>query len=441
MNTDTELIKIAWLSAKNPAQEFHSLMHHINEGTLGSCFERLDGRKATGADGVTKEKYGQNLQTNLEDLVARMKHMKYRPGAVRQVLIPKEGRKGATRPLGISNFEDKLVQKRIQEILESIYDPIFLGCSYGFRVNRSCHDAVSDVLKYLSDTGVEIVIDVDIANFFGEIDHKILEGLLRKKIKDTRFMRYITRMHKAGVLSEGELIVSEEGVAQGSCCSPVLANIYAHYVIDEWMEDTVKPLMRGKIRSFRYADDMIICCHDEKDAVRIKKALAKRLGKYKLRLNEDKTKLVRFSKGKSKQGIRQDTFDFLGFTFYLGKSQRGKIIPKVKTSGKRFRSKLKRVSEWIRGIRNRRPLGDIWNIFCAKLRGHVQYYGVTHNGTFVSKFLYEAERIIFKWLNRRSQRTSFDWNAFQRLRKRCPLPRAKTVHKLYERKMTQMMLW
>ena len=203
--------------------------------------------------------------------------MAYRPAPVKLVLIPKEGKLNATRPLGISHFEDKLIQKKMQEILESIYDPIFLLCSYGFRPKIGCFDAILDLRNYLYKEEVEVVIDVDLANFFGTIDHKMLGDMLGMKIKDPKFLRYINRMFRAGVLTQGELTISEEGVAQGSCCSCVLSNIFAHYVIDVWLEETVKPLMAGKIKSFRYADDLVICCQYSKDAIRIKNALSKRL--------------------------------------------------------------------------------------------------------------------------------------------------------------------
>ena len=294
-NTRTELSRIAWLSRKNPTQDFHSVMHHINVKSLIGCFNKLDGKKAVGIDGVDKESYGKELTINLEGLIKRMKQMSYRPAPVRQVLIPKAGKTPATRPLGISNFEDKLVQKRVQEILESIYDPIFLGCSYGFRPGRGCHDAIQDLLDYLFRNEVETVIDVDLANYFGTIDHELLSEILRIKIKDTKFLRYIDRMFKAGTLTNGELVMSEEGVVQGGCHSPVLANIFAHYVIDTWLEEVVKPRMAGTIRTFRYADDLIICCRHAKDGLRIKKALSKRLAKFKLQPNEEKTRLVSFS--------------------------------------------------------------------------------------------------------------------------------------------------
>lgn len=431
VNTRTKLTEIAWSSAHNPQQVYHSLMHLFNVESLRSCFEQLDGEKAIGVDKITKEQYGEKLQENLEDLISRMKQMAYRPGPVKEVLIPKEGSPGATRSLGISNFEDKIIQKKIQEILESIYDPIFLPCSYGFRAGKSCHDAIKELHNHLYKTNVEIIIDVDLANFFGAIDHSILKDMLSMKIKDTKFLRYISRIFKAGILKNGELSVSEEGVAQGSICSPALANIFAHYVIDEWLEETVKPLMAGTVKSFRYADDLVICCQYNADAVKIKNVLGKRLAKYKLKLNEDKTKMVNFSKEKARQGAKQETFDFLGFTFYFGKSRQGFIIPMLKTSGKRYRAKLKRVNEWVCQVRNRHSLREIWKIFCSKIRGHTQYYGVSFNMSNVEKFLYESKRIMFKGLNRRSQRKSFNWDKFALFTKRFPLPVVKIYHKLF----------
>lgn len=430
-NTDTALAEIAWLSANNPHQVYHSLMHQINVDSLSRCFDRLNGRKAVGVDQVSKVIYGENLTANLEDLIARMKRMAYRPGPVREVQIPKEGKKGATRPLGISNFEDKLVQKRMQDILEGIYEPLFFDFSYGFRPNRSCHDAVKDLMEHLFKEEVEVVIDVDLANFFGRIDHQIVKDILSMKIKDSKFMRYITRMFKAGVLASGELSMHEEGVVQGSCCSPVIANIVAHYVIDTWLEETVKPLMRGMVKPVRYGDDLVICCRYEEDAKRIQHVLGKRLAKYKLELNEEKTSMVKFSKQNRRLGIKQWSFEFLGFRFYLGKSLKGIVIPKLKTSGKRLRSKLNKLTAWAKQVRNKVPLAGIWKTFCAKLRGHVQYYGVSFNFKMVSKFLYEAKRIIFKWLNRRSQRKSFDWNKFDLFVKKHPLPDAKIIHRLF----------
>lgn len=381
-------------------------MHHFNEESLRVCYYELDGKKAKGSDGVDKAKYGENLEENIKSLVERMKRMAYKPGSVRQVLIPKEGKPGATRPLGISNFEDKLVQKMIQKILESIYEPIFYKNSYGFRPGRGCHDAIKALQHHLNDHEVETVIDLDLSNFFGSIDHELLIEEVKLKINDPKVIRYLKRMFKAGILTEGELTVSEEGVPQGSVCSPILANIYAHKVIDTWIEETVKPLCKGEIEMFRYADDAVICCRYSQDAERIKKALINRLAKYKLKMNEEKTELVKFSKRAQSQGKAQESFNFLGFTFYLGKSLRGYTIPKVKTKGKSLRSKLKKANDWAREIRNKYKMNYIMKIAAVKVRGHVQYYGISHNYAKVEEFIRQVKRILFKWLNRRSQRKS-----------------------------------
>ena len=333
--------------------------------------------------------------------------------------------------MGIGNLVDKVVQKMTQRILESIYEPLFLDCSYGFRTGRGCHDAIKALHKYLFWNEVETVIDVDLKNFFGTINHKLLEGMLREKISDEKFIRYIIRMFKAGVLSEGDLVISDEGVPQGSPCSPVLANIFAHHVIDTWFKTMVKPNCKGKVEMFRYADDIVICCETEADAGRIRVGLEKRLRKYTLEMNADKTKLVLFSKRKSRLGIKQGTFDFLGFTFYYGKSIKGHMIPKLKTSSKRIRGKLRRVKEWMQDVRRWMPTKEIWKTACSKLRGHIQYYGVSFNSRQVSLFLFLSVKIIFKWLNYRSQRKSMNWEGFNAYEKVHPLPKMKIVHTLF----------
>ena len=427
--TETKLRRIAWISERDPKKEFSCLMHYFNNESLKECFNQLDKNKAIGIDKVTKEDYGKNLDKNIEELLNRMKHMAYRPGPVRQTMIPKAG--GAMRPLGISNFEDKIIQKMTQRVLESMYEPIFKESSYGFRPNKGCHDAIKALSRYLYKNEIKTVIDVDIKGFFDNINHKLLEELLREKIKDELFMRYIIRMFKAGVLSKKELIISQEGVPQGSICSPILANIFAHYVIDIWIEEILQPCIKTKVTYFRYCDDLVICCHNDKDAIKIKNTLEKRLARYKLELNKEKTKLVSFSKKDFARGIKQGTFDFLGFTFYLGKSQKGYPIAKIKTSKKRYRDKLRNVKTWVKLTRNKYPLPFIWDKFKIKLRGHVQYYGVSHNIEAIRRFAYASERILFKWINRRSQRKSFDWDKWNLFIKRYPRNQIKIYHKLY----------
>ena len=332
VTTETKLKRIAWLSLQDKSKSFNNLMHLFNECALTVCYHELDANKAVGVDGVNKAKYGSKLTENIKELVNKLKNMIYIPGNVLEVKIPKKGKPGKYRTLGISNFEDKICQKMMQKTLESIYEPIFLKCSYGFRVGMGCHDALRALRQHLDKNEVENVLDIDLANFFCTIDRSILMKMLQEKIQDKRLLRYIARMFKAGILSEGELIVQEEGIVQGSCA----ANTFAHYVLDQWFEEVVKQHCKGTVTLFRYGDDAVICCRCKEDANRIKTALAKRLEKYKLKLNEEKTKVVRFSKEGFRDGEEQEAFNFLGFTFYLGKSRKGNVIPKVKSCGKRI---------------------------------------------------------------------------------------------------------
>jgi len=429
--TEMKLKRITALSAANPGMVFSHLIHHINEESLRTCFQELDGKKANGIDGIDKASYEENLDENLQGLMEKMRRMAYIPGAVRQVLIPKEGKPGGTRPLGISNLEDKLVQRMMHKVLESVYEPLFYENSYGFRPGRSCHHAIEALYAHLSTHEVETVIDVDLSNYFGSIPQDDVIAIIKKKISDPRILRYLIRMFKSGLLVNGELTISDEGVVQGSACSPIIANIFAHEVIDEWIETVVKEHCSGEIKMVRYADDIVICCQYNRDAERIKKAMSQRLSKYGLKMNDDKTKLVKFSKRQNRQGTKQETFDFLGFTFYLGKSRKGFFVVKVKTSGKRFNSKLKKANDWARSIRNKIPLKEIMKIAAAKVRGHVQYYGVSHNCKAVNTFIFKVTRIIFKWLNRRSQRKSFCWERFYMYLGRINFSKAKICHRLF----------
>jgi len=429
--TRTKLNRILWLSQQDKEIQFNNLMNVFSVELLRECFNALDGKKAVGIDGVKKEDYAKDLDGNLQRLVKRIHEMGYRPNPVREVHIPKEGKPGATRPLGISNFEDKIFQMMVQKTLESIYEPLFLECSYGFRPGRSCHDAIEALSQYLYQNEIQTVIDVDLRNFFGTIDHQELEALLREKISDPRFLRYISRMFKAGVLSDGDLKIDDQGVPQGSLCSPILSNIFGHHVIDMWFEEMVKPHCKGKVSLFRYADDQVICCQYEGDALKIRTTLAKRLGKFKLEMNEEKTKLVRFNKNQARCGVKQETFDFLGFTFYWGKSTGGHTIPKLKTKAKAMKSKLNSMTQWFKEIRHKKKLKEIWKLFCSKIRGHIQYYGVSYNIAAVQNFVFRATKIAFKWINRRSQKKSFSWEKFNLFIGKHPLPKARVIHHLF----------
>ena len=427
--TETKLKRVTQLSDESPRRVFMGLMPHVNRESLISCFHELDGRKAVGIDQVTKEEYERDLVKNIDDLLSRMRSMTYYPSPVREVLIPKDD--GNFRPLGISNLEDKIVQRMFSKILEAIYEPIFEDWSFGFRRGIGCHNAIKQCNQHLFSGRVNYIIDVDLENYFGSIDHKKLVAILRMKIKDERFIRYIVRMLKAGILSNGELRMSDEGSPQGSCCSPILSNIFAHYALDVWFRDIVKKHAKGQVEMYRYCDDIVFCCELQEDADKIYRGLKGRTERFSLKMNVDKTKRINFSKAKAQGGERQGTFDFLGFTFYLGKSRRGNYIPKIKSNRRKIKKKLQVVKEWCRINRHRNTLCELWKIFCIKLRGHAQYYAVSGNYRGVATFFCQATRIFFKWMNRRSQRRSFDWSKFGRFLANFPPPRVTIIHRLY----------
>jgi group II intron reverse transcriptase/maturase len=429
-STETRLKRLKQRCKGDPDIELKWLMPIFDIKGLTSWFHLLDGTKASGIDGVTKREYGENLQTNLQSLLEQMKGLSYRPGAVREVLIPKGD--GKMRPLGICNLEDKIVQTGMAKVLEAIYEPMFYDFSYGFRPGRSCHAAIKDLHKYLYKNRCDCVIDVDIRNFFGSIRHEILINLIGGKIADEVFLRYVSRTLKAGVLRGDQFAVSDEGTPQGSPVSPVLANIFAHYVIDRWFVEMAKPVMRGRVHMVRYADDLVICCELASDASRILTGLKNRLKKFGLEVNGDKTKIVHFDRNGLGRGERQESFDFLGFTWYIGKSLKGGFpLVKVKTSRKRLSAKLRRVREWMSENRHRHRLVTLWTKFRRKLDGHIRYYGVSFNQRNVGSFINSAVKIFFKWINRRSQKRSINWDKFNKFVERYPLPETKTYVYLF----------
>ncbi len=319
----------------------------------------------------------------------------------------------------------------MHRVLESLYEPLVLAWSYGCRPGRGCHDALRALHQHLSRKEVETIIDLDIAHSFGTMDHGRLEAMLREQITDERFMRYRKRMVKAGGLAAGELTVSEAGVPQGRGCSPILAHIFAHHGLDTWFEAVVQRRCTGQGALSRYAGDAVICCPYTRDAERIPRALRQRLANYHVRLNEAKTRLVPCATPAARRGEPQGACEFLGFLFYWGRSRQGVAMPKVKPSGKRLRTKRTRVKAWAGTVKDTVRLPLLWNPFCAKRRGHIHSYGVSFHLAHVRRFLHRATRIFWKWLNRRSQRRSMNWDQFHRFLKTHPLPRAKMYHALF----------
>src|SRR5215475_10765737 len=347
-------------------------MHHFTVGNLRACFESLDGKKATGVDGVTKAMYGQHLEDNLQALHQKLHQRAYRPQPVRRVEIPKDD--GSTRPLGISCLEDKIVQEMARRLLEAIYEPVFLDTSYGFRPGRSCHDALRQLNDEVMRAPVNWIADLDLARFFDTMPHVEILAVLAERIADQAFLRLIARMLKAGVQTPGGVVYDELGSPQGSIVSPVIANAFLDTVLDQWFATVVRQYCRGYCVLLRYADDAIALFEREDDAQRFLKVLPLRLGKFGLGLNPHKTCLLGCGKYHARQalwhGKRPPTFDFLGFTHYWGRTRTGKVRLKRTTSKKRLRRALVAINCWLRQARNAQPLPDLWQAVARKMRGH-----------------------------------------------------------------------
>lgn len=407
-------------------------MHHFTVDNLRACFESLDAKRASGVDGITKAMYGQGLEANLQDLHDRLHQMSYRPKPVRRVEIPKDD--GSTRPLGISCLEDKIVQEMARRIMAAIYEPVFIDTSYGFRPGRSCHDALRQLNYEVMCEPVNWILDMDLAKFFDTMPHTEILAVLSERIADQKFLRLIARMLKAGVQTPGGVVYDELGSPQGSIVSPVIANAFLDHVLDQWFVTVVRQHCRGYCALIRYADDALAVFEREDDARRFWRVLPLRLGKFGLRLNSDKTHLLAFGKRQAwrafRAGTRLPTFDYLGFTHYWGRSRSGKVRLKRKTSKKRLRRALVEINNWLRRERNARKLPDLWRAISRKMRGHFNYFGVTDNSRALYRFKWAVQKLVFKWLNRRSQRRSFTWESFCRYFKRYPLPKPRRLVQL-----------
>lgn len=431
---ETKLDLITQIARMDKDCKFNNLMHLINEDSLRECFKRLDERKAAGIDQMTKEEYGRNLGANLKNLVARMKRMSYRPQAVRRTYIPKGG--GKLRPLGIPALEDKLVQMAFTRILGAIYEVDFCDNSYGFRKGRSCHDALARINSRLMVKPVNYIVDADIKGFFDNVDHQWLIRCLEVRVADKKLIRYIVRFLKSGIMEDGEYHETEKGTPQGGVISPILANIYLHYVLDRWFILDVQDKCKGYTDLVRYCDDFIICAQHKREAYRILELIKQRFGKFGLELSEEKTRIVEFGRfaveRRAKEGKRAETFNFLGFTHYCSRSRSGKFKVGRKTEKKRFARGLRNVQEFVVNNRNLLKLEEIRKRVKSMLVGHYRYYGVNENSRSLWNFQYEVRRILFKWLNRRSQRRCFNWDEFNVYLKRYPLPQPRIYNNLFE---------
>jgi len=432
----TKLRRIAELARQSPKMVLTTLSHHIDMELLMEAWRltRKDG--AVGVDGVKAEEYEAELDKNLQTLLDRFKSGTYKAPPVRRVYIPK-GDGSSTRPIGIPTLEDKILQRAVTMILEAVYEQDFLDCSYGFRPERSAHDA----LDALSSGTVAMrggwVIDLDIQSFFDSLGHHHLRSFLDQRVRDGVIRRMIDKWLKAGVMDGGAVRYPNAGSPQGGVISPLLANVFLHHVLDTWFEEVVKTRLHGLAFLVRYADDVVIVCEKGGDASRLLTVLPKRFGRYGLKLHPDKTRQVAFkrptfaSTGRGEFfGMQPGTFDFLGFTHYWGRSRRRFWVVRKKTAKSRQRRTLKRISEWCR--RNRHlSIPEQHRMLSQKLRGHYAYFGVTGNGRCLTSVHHKVARIWHYWLNRRAQRRDLSWPRFKRITVNFPLPRPVIVRSIY----------
>ena len=408
----TSLQGIAKKAAEQKEYRFRNLSTMLNQELLVDSWRLIRKDAAYGVDQVSAQEYEQNLEENVRQLVERLKRGSYRAKLVRRRYIPKGD--GGKRPLGIPATEDKLLQLAVKRILEAIYEPDFLRCSYGYRPKVSARDAVHDLMVKLQFGSYRYVVEADIKGFFDHVDHEWMVRMLQERIDDRALVRLVKKWLKAGVLEEdGKVIHPVTGTPQGGVISPILANIYLHYVLDLWFHRVVKKQCRGEACLIRYADDFVAAFEHQADAEGFYRRLPERLGKFGLEPSVAKTKVIPFDR---EPPTGKGRFEFLGFEFHWGKDRKGKPHLKCRTARKRLRASLTRFAQWCRHIRNLEP----WELFRqlnAKLRGYNQYYGVVGNYRGLEQFYHQALRILFKWLNRRSQRRSYTWRGFEELLK------------------------
>lgn len=441
----TKLRRIACKARNEPSFKFTSLFHLMDEELLRECFARLRGEAAAGIDGKTKAAYAEHLEANLAGLVNRLHRMAYRPQAVRRVYIPKPGSEKG-RPLGIPALEDKMVQSGMTRILEQIYEQDFIEDSYGFRENRGCHDALRALSATMESGRMEWIVEADIKGFFDNVDHEALLRFMEHRIGDRRMLRMVKRFLKAGVMEEGKIWASEDGVPQGGSISPILSNIYLHYALDLWFEKGFRRVCGGSVRLIRYADDFVACFATQADAERFDRELSTRLAKFGLEVEPTKTKVLAFGPDAARRARQEgkkkpDTFDFLGFTHYCSRTRNGRRFRmKRVTARKKLRVKLADLKEWLKENRATMTTRELWQKVREKLRGHYGYYGVTDNSLGIGRFYMEVKKLLYKWLNRRSQRKAMNWEKFDLMEKRIPLPKPRVTVNLFARPKTPVQL-
>jgi group II intron reverse transcriptase/maturase len=426
----TKLQRIAKLAKDAPEMAFTTLAHHVDVEWLREAHRRTRKDGAVGVDGQTAASYAAELESNLQSLLERAKSGAYHAPPVRRAHIPK-GDGSETRPIGIPTFEDKVLQRAVAMLLEAIYEQDFHDFSYGFRPGRSAHQALETLRSGTMQMAGGWVLEVDIRKFFDTLDHEHLREILRRRVRDGVLLRLIGKWLNAGVLEGPELSHPDAGTPQGGVISPILANIYLHEVLDEWLVRDVRPRLHGQATLVRYADDFVIVFAQEEDARRVLRVLPERFGKYGLTLHPNKTRLVSFqrpNRSSDKDDDDPGTFDLLGFTHHWGLSRKGFWVVKKRTAGDRMTRALRHVRQWCRDHRHL-PITEQWKTLCRKLRGHNAYYGITPNSDGIRRFRRGVIRAWREWLSRRSNRAHVTWPAMLRLLEIFPLPQPRIVHR------------
>ena len=415
---------------------FTSLAYHMDVEWMHEAYRRTRKDKAVGVDGQTAAEFEADLEGNLQSLLDRAKSGTYRAPPVRRAHIPKGGSGSERRPIGVPTLADKVLQRAVLMLLEPIYEQDFYDCSYGFRPGRSAHQALESLWRQTMAVKGGWIVEIDIQKCFDTLDHAHLREFLKRRVRDGVLHRLIGKWLNAGVMEDGSVSYPDSGSPQGGVISPLLSNIYLHYVLDEWLDQQVKPCMYGQVYLARFADDAVIGFTDERDARRVMDVLPKRFEKYGLSLHPSKTRMVPFqrpslqSKGKggsSSGSLGPGRFEWLGFTHYWGGSRKGNWVVKRKTASSRLSRALQRVNEWCRRNRHR-PLIEQQNALSQKLLGHFSYYGITGNATALSSFRTAVDRLWRKWLSRRNRRGPIGWDRFRRLLERYALPEVRVVH-------------
>jgi RNA-directed DNA polymerase len=425
----TDINRLSELAKEDPKRQFFSIAHLITPEKMYAAFLSLRKEASAGIDGVTYAEYEQDAARNIRQLHRRLEEGKYRAQPLRRVYIPKEN--GKQRPISIPALEDKIVQKAMVELLNSIYEQDFLDCSYGFRPGRGQHQALDEVRRVICTRRTGWILELDITAYFDSIVREQLMEMIEKRVSDGSVLRMIRKWINIGVIEEGSLLMSKTGTGQGQPISPLLANIYLHYVLDEWFEGVVKPRLKGEAHEIRFADDAILCFEHKEDAEKVMSVLPKRLAKYGLALHPEKTRLLEFGReairNARRQGKKPDTFDFLGFTHICASSRKGKFTVHVKTMRKRLRRGVQAIADWCREHRHD-PVSEQQKTLNAKLRGHYQYYGRPTNYRSLKQFYRKVLRIWREWLSRRTRGRRMTWERFDELRRQHPLLLPRIMH-------------